>query len=752
MEQLGKYKILGKIGHGAMGEVYKGHDPVLNRLVAIKTVAPSLTSDDQFKKRFLREAQSAAALSHRNIVTVFEFGEEEGLTYLVMELLEGTDLKELIARRAVARIEDRLSIVEQICDGLAYAHEKGVVHRDLKPANVHVLPNRAVKIMDFGLARLGTSDMTRTGTVMGTPNYMSPEQVRGEKADARSDVFSVGAVTYELLAGKKPFDADTMHTVLFQVLEQEPEPIRRWIPEMPLPVVRVIDTALAKDPSRRFQSAGEMRGALRAARRAIAASRAAAAALGAPEAEATLGGLEGPTIIGTVPASAPHLGSVTGERRTLVTGATALDPTRIEMPDLPRTARPDETFRGVEESPARSPLLWVGVGTVVVAVAVSGGLLLRSRSATPPTMAPGEMAREQEGILKETLIAGQIELARTELANKDYGKALVQARAVLELDPANAEAQELRQRAQATLDDLEASAGRARDAFARGDTKAATAALARVLAIDPRHPVAGELTTALNQHFRGQAEEARARAGRARREAERAQGRPQPEFGQSERLVAAAEGRLGKGQYAEATQRFLEAGDGFARAQRAAEIAAAAAAAEAARAARVRQAAAAAKPSVPPTATPSATTAPTLAASATPSLAPSTQAQAPLPPPSLASPTSAPSLPVPSGPDPAVRQVIADYGRAIETRDVALFKTIKPDLSGDEEKRLEDAFKAIQSHLVGIAVDSVKIEGTKATVRVSRRDTINGKEMKPQQQVFRLVQKSGAWTIQSIGQ
>ena len=742
MEQLGKYKILGKIGEGAMGEVYKAHDPVLNRCVAIKTVAATLTADEQFRKRFHREAQSVAALSHRNIVTVFEFGEEQGITYLVMELLEGTDLKDLIHRRALPRLDDALLIIEQICDGLAYAHRKGVVHRDLKPANIHILAKGQVKIMDFGLARLGTSDMTRSGTVMGTPNYMSPEQVRGEKVDARSDVFSVGALAYELLAGHKPFEADSLHTVLYQVLDQDPEPIRKSIPEMPIPVVQVVDKALAKNADRRFQSAGEMREALGAARRAIAAGRAAAMALGAEDPETTLTGRDSPTLVESSTPTAPRIQAIGGrEPHPLVTGATALDPTRVELgaSELLTTARPDRTVRGIavpEEGRPSRP--WLKMGAVVgVGLVVAVGFWARSWQARKPARPAAEIAQEQEGILKDTLIAGQIELTRSELDNKDYPAAIAQARRVLELDAGNAEARELMRRAEAALHDLEAAAAEAREAFRRGDTAAATRALGRVLAIDPRHPVAGELNAALNQHFRAQAEEARARMARARGEAEQARARSIEEFPQAARIADGADELLRKGQFAEATQRFLEAGDAFDRARRAAEVAAAVAAANAARAQTVQSL---------PSARPSAPT------SAAPSLAPPSQAPS-LPPAGhpLSVPVAVPPAAAP-GPESSVRHVIADYARAIETHDVALFKTIKPDLSAEDEKRLQEAFKAIQSQQVGITIDAVEIDGAQAMVRVSRRDTINGKPQRPQQQTFRLAQKGGAWSIQSIGQ
>src|SRR6266536_5489846 len=203
IEQIGKYKILEKIGEGAMGEVYKAHDPILNRFVAVKTISAELGGDDTLRRRFEREAQSAARLNHPNIITVYDFGEEHGKIYMAMELLEGRDLKELIGSHSLGDLEQKLDIMDQISDGLAFAHANDLVHRDLKPANIHVQPTGQVKILDFGLARLSSSSMTRTGMVMGTPHYMSPEQIRGEKVDARSDTFSLGAVFYELLSGRR---------------------------------------------------------------------------------------------------------------------------------------------------------------------------------------------------------------------------------------------------------------------------------------------------------------------------------------------------------------------------------------------------------------------------------------------------------------------------------------------------------------------------------------------------------------------
>src|SRR6185503_21061455 len=182
------------------------------------------------------------------------------------------DLKRALGQGRVRGLDRKLDIMEQICDGLAFAHAADIVHRDLKPANIHLLPNGQIKIMDFGLARLPTSEMTRTGMVMGTPHYMSPEQVRGEKADARSAVFALGSMFYELLAGRKAFDGDSMHTVLFQVLQEEPEPIRNWVDVPPI-LVEVLERALQKDPTARFYDASQMLAGVRAVRRALAEGR-----------------------------------------------------------------------------------------------------------------------------------------------------------------------------------------------------------------------------------------------------------------------------------------------------------------------------------------------------------------------------------------------------------------------------------------------------------------------------------------------
>jgi eukaryotic-like serine/threonine-protein kinase len=279
-QQIGKYRILGKIGQGAMGEVFRAHDPVIGRDVAIKVMSASVGDDEELRRRFQREARSAGRLNHPNIVTIYDYGEDRGRIYIAMELLEGRDLKDLIGTRAPLSLDQKLDLMHQVCDGLTYAHAKEVVHRDLKPANVQLLPSGLVKIMDFGLARDAASDITGAGMILGTPNYMSPEQMQGQKATAQSDVFSLGVLFYELLSYRKPFTGESLHAILLQVLQGEPEPLARAAPDVPPAIGAVVERALERDLDRRYPSADAMRQALRGAlAEAPAASAAPAATL-----------------------------------------------------------------------------------------------------------------------------------------------------------------------------------------------------------------------------------------------------------------------------------------------------------------------------------------------------------------------------------------------------------------------------------------------------------------------------------------
>jgi hypothetical protein len=287
------------------------------------------------------------------------------------------------------------------------------------------------------------------------------------------------------------------------------------------------------------------------------------------------------------------------------------------------------------------------------------------------------------------------------------------------------------------------AAREARSAFGRGDTEGAARALRQVMTIDPGHPAANELKSALNKHFRTQAEEARAGARSAKVDAERTRARTSEVFTAAERSVGAAETLFSGGQFAEATQKFLEAGDGFARARRAAEQAEIAA---------QRAASPSASPVRPPSASPSVTllAPPSLPPSLAPSLVPAPPS--PLVVATPLTPTPGPASPPPGGSEPAIRRALAEYVRAVETKDLLLFKSVFPGLSSDQEKSLRESFKAVKSQQVNLSIESIEVKGTSANVRVSRQDTINGQQRQARQQTFRMSQRGSGWTIDSLGQ
>ncbi len=224
-QQFGRYELLSELGQGAMGVVYKARDPVLDREVAIKTINLTLPKDElsEYEARFYQEARAAGGLNHPNIVTIYDIGKTERVAYMAMEFLEGQELRSVLAAREPLPVELALDIAAQVADGLAYAHDRHIVHRDIKPANIMVVRNGLVKITDFGIARMRTNEVkTMTGMILGSPKYMSPEQVAGKRADHRSDLFSLGVVLYEMLTGEAPFQADSIHGIMYQIMQFTP--------------------------------------------------------------------------------------------------------------------------------------------------------------------------------------------------------------------------------------------------------------------------------------------------------------------------------------------------------------------------------------------------------------------------------------------------------------------------------------------------------------------------------------------------
>jgi serine/threonine protein kinase len=270
-EKIGKYEVIELIGRGGMGMIFKARDPVLDRLVALKVIS-SLEITPELRTRFYREAQACARLSHPNIVTIYDMGEDDGRLFIVMELLEGEELRRLIARRAPLALPDKLAIVRQICDGLHYAHQKGVVHRDIKPANILLMRTGRVKILDFGIAQIAAAatqgELTRTGMIMGTLRYMAPEQVRG-RADHRSDIFSVAAVSYELFSGRTPFEGEDPLQILEQLRTATPPRISELDPSLPSDLATVVERGMQKEPEDRFADLEQMNRELELVQRAL---------------------------------------------------------------------------------------------------------------------------------------------------------------------------------------------------------------------------------------------------------------------------------------------------------------------------------------------------------------------------------------------------------------------------------------------------------------------------------------------------
>ena len=258
---IGKYRVLERVGHGGMGTVYRALDPVLNRDVAIKVVS-GIDLDQDSLRRFAREAQAAARLNHPNIVVVHDFGSEDGTPYLVMEYLEGTGLDQAIDERRPFSLQQKLRIIIDACHALGHAHGRGVLHRDIKPANLWITKEGVAKVLDFGIAVIEGEGLTTRGHAIGTPYYVSPEAIRGEEPDARSDLFSLTVTLYEWLTFEKPFGTGTPVEVIARIADSEPRPIEALLPQCPQALADVIQTGLRKDRERRFSSAAAMASAL----------------------------------------------------------------------------------------------------------------------------------------------------------------------------------------------------------------------------------------------------------------------------------------------------------------------------------------------------------------------------------------------------------------------------------------------------------------------------------------------------------
>jgi beta-lactam-binding protein with PASTA domain/predicted Ser/Thr protein kinase len=349
----GRYRIVRKLGAGGMADVYLAEDQELGRRVAIKILNNRHANDAQFIERFRREAKNAAALNHPNIVSIYDRGEAEDTYYIAMEYLDGRTLKELVIGRGPAPVNVAVEYARQILSALRFAHRHGIVHRDIKPHNVLVDREGRVKVTDFGIARAGTSQMTEAGSIVGTAQYLSPEQARGGEVDQRSDLYSLGVVLYELLTGQTPFDGDTPVEIAMKHLSATPRPPSQIRRDVPRDLDMVVMRALAKDPDARYQSADEMEADLERALR------------GAPVAAATTDFAT--QIMRAVPAAA-----ATDTAATMIAPRAAAGRAAVIEDEV------------IEEDRERPMWPWIVAALFVVAAAIAGIIVWHQLSSSPP--------------------------------------------------------------------------------------------------------------------------------------------------------------------------------------------------------------------------------------------------------------------------------------------------------------------------------------------------------------------------------
>ena len=275
-EHLGRYEIIEELGRGEMGVVYKAHDPLIDRFVAIKTIDLQQLGDkekDEYKARFYQEAKAAGRLNHPNIITIYDLGRKEDIAYIAMELMEGPELQNIVEENQPLSIMEKLDIAFQVAAGLAYAHEHGVVHRDIKPSNIMVLRGKHVKIADFGIAKMESSLWsTQANKIIGSPLYMSPEQIQSHSITTRSDIFSFGIVLYQMITGKLPFYGDNINSVMYQIVNEEPKVPSSLNPAIPDTLDRIVAKCLAKKPDDRYQNADELLSDLHSCRKMLSQS------------------------------------------------------------------------------------------------------------------------------------------------------------------------------------------------------------------------------------------------------------------------------------------------------------------------------------------------------------------------------------------------------------------------------------------------------------------------------------------------
>ncbi len=760
MQSIGRYELVEKLGQGGMGAVYRAHDTLLERTVAVKVISATIDQNDELRERFFREARAAGQLSHKNIITIHDLGEHEGQPYLAMEYLHGQDLLQRMASPQRMSLRRRVEIATEICEGLEYAHSHGIVHRDIKPANIFITDSGAVKILDFGLARLVTSELTRSNMMMGTVNYMAPEQVRGERIDHRADIFSTAVVIYELLSGRRAFDSDSFAATLYKILQEVPEPLQQIDPAIPIELVRIVDRALAKPRDERYQHMNEMLLDLAVFRQQLA-------------------GMDSPAT-GRV---APTMLRTPSDRPYEVTPATPLPPVATPLPSAsaPTMAAPTgPPAWGAPGSTTTAPSLfraWVPV-TAIVAVAIAAVAIWKSSQSN--TGVPPQPAATPAGPAMAPPTTNELmKTALTAFEAEDFATAERTADTVLARDAGNNAARDLRDRARAATKAVEDGLANARTLMAAGRFEDASRAAGGVLSVAPGNSEAQQIMKEGASRSRGHgAEEARAQVARARNAA-RTAGAQRLAAGTYSSAVTTerdAQRLLDAGRPGEATIKFYDAIGQY----RSAEVAAQNETTRrevAARADRVApdrsgtDARGAAVPPPPAASQQAENREPSRVPPATPPAVDSAPAPAPTPtppPPTAPTTTVAPTTtiaPTPAAPpqpspeaiaaarDGAITELIGRYKAAIEGRNFDAVKRIWPGMSAREQEALRDEFRLATNINLDILNPRITATADAGTVTFIRHYEVvkEGQRLQSQSNATMEVRRNGtSWVIEHL--
>ena len=540
MHTIGRYQLLERLGQGGMGVVYRAHDTLLERTVAVKVISAPIDQNADLRERFFREARSAGQLSHRNIITIHDLGEHEGQPYLAMEFLEGQDLQERMVSPQKLSVRRKLDIAIDICEGLDYAHVHGVIHRDIKPANIFVTDGGMVKILDFGLARLVTSELTRSNMMMGTLNYMAPEQIRGERVDHRVDIFSAGVVLYELFGGKRAFEGDSFASTLYKILQESPTSLRELDPTLPVEMIQIVERALAKPRDDRYQHTSDMLRELTLYRQQLTVLDSPAGGRSTPSE------LRRPSDVPTALTPAAPVPAV-------------YTPTPLPAPVSAPASTPGERA--------------LPTGLIVVAVLALGVAILAIWMTSRGTQPPPPPTTAAVPAPAEPSTSDVLQKALTAFEGEDYESAERQAESVLARDPGNEAARSLRDRARASKAAVAGGLEKARKLVAAGRFEEASRAAGEVLSVAPGNREAAAIMAEGAARSRGRgAEEARSQVARAKASARSAGAHQHAASSYSAALAAERDAQrlLDGGRPGDATVKFYEASGLF----RSAEIAA----------------------------------------------------------------------------------------------------------------------------------------------------------------------------------